>query len=282
MDDGGPHNPRREPWPFLGEVEDRLRAAVAEGKAALAAETERQAETDAEAEAARRRARRREDRLRMTEMVRLSTTDILLRTNEYLAGRLDSRQSGNLDRARDPLAAVPALNRSIIQLTLLEERLDESDAERAERIRQEAEAKARARQEKAGEARRSETRRRVHDTVRAVSLACLEPSLAYHDRESLLDDAFGDFEEDTGGAYDGDPAELSADILTRLAAFHCAPAERPEQVPDILTRRARLVALARDYLGGLQGPPVPDTGDGPMSFAPVLAGPAECAQGPPG
>jgi hypothetical protein len=123
---------------------------------------------------------------------------------------------------------------------------------------------------------------RVHDTVRAISLACLEPSLAYHDRESLLDDAFGDFEEDTGGTYDGDPAELSADILTRLAVLHAAPTDRPGQVPDLLTRRARLVALAGEYLAGLQGPPVLDTGDGPMSLAPVLAGPAECAQGPPG
>jgi hypothetical protein len=124
MDDGRPHNPKREPWPFLGEVEDRLRQAVADGRAAQAAEDAQPAEESAEAEAARRRARRREDRLRMTEMVRLATTDILLRTTEYLAGRLDSWQSGNLDHARDPLAAVPALNRSIIQLTLLEERLD--------------------------------------------------------------------------------------------------------------------------------------------------------------
>src|SRR5579859_5872233 len=223
MDDGGPHNPKREPWPFLGEVEGRLREAVVEGKAALEAWDAEPAATDPAAEAARRRARRREDRLRNIEMVRLATTDTLLRTTEYLAGRLDSRQSGNIDRARDPLSAVPALNRSIIQLTLLEERLDESDEERAARIRQEAEAKARARQDKAGEARRSETRRRVHDTVRAISLACLEPSLTYHDRESLLDDVFGDFEEDTDGAYDGDPAEVAADILTRLAVFHAAP-----------------------------------------------------------
>ena len=118
--------------------------------------------------------------------------------------------------------------------------------------------------------------------MRAISLACLEPSLSYHDREALLDDAFGDFEEDTGGAYDGDPADLAADILTRLAAFHAAPLAAPQEVSDILTRRARLVALAREYLAGLQGPPVLDTGDGPVSFAPASAMPAECAQGPPG
>ena len=85
MDDGRPHTPQHEPWPFLGEVEDRLRAAVVEGKAAQDAEDARPPEPDAEAEAARRRAKRREDRLRMTEMVRLATTDTLLRTTEYLA-----------------------------------------------------------------------------------------------------------------------------------------------------------------------------------------------------
>jgi hypothetical protein len=288
MDDGGPHNPKREPWPFLGAVEGRLREAVVEGKAAQQAEDTRPPEEDPEALTARRRAIRREDRLRMTEMVRLATTDILLRTTEYLAGRLDSWQSGNIDRARDPLATVPALNRSIIQLTLLEERLDESNEERTERIKQEAEAKVRAQQaaeaaeqEKAGEALRGETRRRVHDTVRAISLTCLEPGLAYHDRESLLDDAFGDFEDDTDCAYDGDPAELSADILTRLAVLHAAPMAANEKLPDILTRRAHLVALAREYLAGLEGPHVLDTGDRPMSFAVASAAPAECAQGPP-
>ncbi len=288
MDDTSPRSPKREPWPFLGEVEGRLREAVAEGKAAQAADGARPPEEDPQAEAARLRAKRREDRRRMTEIVRLATTDTLLRTTEYLAGRIDGWQIGNIDRARDPLAAVPALNRSIIQLTLLEERLDEGDEERAERIKAEAEAKVReeraaeaARQDMASQALRSETRRRVHDTVRAVSLACLKPSLAYHDRESLLDDAFGDFEDDTGDTYDGDPAEMAADILTRLAAFHYAPMDRPEEVPDLLTRRARLVALAREYLAGLEEPPVLDF-DGPAPLPAMSPAPAECAQGPPG
>ena len=287
MDDAGPHNTRPEPWPFLGEVEGRLREAVAEGNAALTAEDAEPPLDDPEARAARQRAKRREDRRRMTELVRLATTDTLLRTTEYLAGRLGSWQVGNIDRARDPLAAVPAINRSIIQLTLLEERLDESDEDRAERIKAEAEAKARAdaaamaaQAEKAGEARRSETRRRVHDTVRAVSLACLEPRLDYHERESFLDDAFADFEDDMEAAYDGDAAELSADILTRLLDLHAEQGDRPSEVRDILTRRARLVALAREYLAGLQGPAVLDA-DAREISVPALAVPAECAQGPP-
>jgi hypothetical protein len=287
MDDARPFEPKHEPWPYLGKVEARLREAIAEGKAEVAAELAEPPEPDPEAEAARRRARRREDRLRNIEMVRLATTDTLFRTTEYLAGRLNSWQAGNIDRARDPLAAVPAINRSIIQLTLLEERLDESDEERTQRIKAEAEAKARAaaaaaaeRDEKAGEARRSETRRRVHDTVRAISLACLEPSLDYRDRESLLEDVFSDYEDDTGDSYDGDPAQLAADILTRLLDLHAEQMDRPGAVPDILSRRVRLVALAREYLAGLQGPHVLHA-DGPALAAPALAIPAECAQGPP-
>jgi hypothetical protein len=221
-------------------------------------------------------------------MVRLATTDTLFRTTEYLAGRLDSWQAGNIDRARDPLAAVPALNRSIIQLTLLEERLDESDEERIARTRAEAEASVRAataaetaQDEKAGEERRRETRRRVHDTVRAISLACLEPSLDYRNRESLLGDVFADFEDDTEVTYDGDPADLAADILTRLLDLHAERSDRPEAMPDILSRRAHLVALAREYLASLQGPAMLDTGHRPIPAAPALTAPTECAQGPP-
>jgi hypothetical protein len=173
MDDTSPRRPTREPWPFLGEVEGRLREAIADGRAAQAADGAPPAKDDPaasdnqEAAAARLRAKRREDRRRMTEIVRLSTTDTLLRTTEYLAGRIDGWQAGNIDRARDPLAAVPALNRSIIQLTHLEERLDEGDEERAARIKAEAEAKVREeraaeaeRQAMAGKALRNETRRR--------------------------------------------------------------------------------------------------------------------------
>lgn len=286
MDDAHPFE-KQEPWPYLGKVEARLREAIADGKADLAAELAEPSLPDPEAEAARRRARRREDRLRNIEMVRLATTDTLFRTTEYLAGRLNSWQTGNIDRARDPLAAVPALNRSIIQLTLLEERLDESDEERIQRIKAEAEAKVKAaaaaqteRADKEGDARRSETRRRVHDTVRAVSLACLEPSLDYRDRQSLLDDVFCDYEDDAGDAYDGDPADYAADILTRLLDLHAEQVDKPAAVPDILSRRARLVALAREYLAGLQGPHVLDA-DAPIPVVPALAVPAECAQGPP-
>jgi hypothetical protein len=124
VDDARPSNRKGEPWRFLGEVEAQLREAVVEGKAAQAAKDALPPADPPEAEDARRRAKRREDRLRMTEMVRLATTDTLLRTTEYLAGRLDSWQAGNIDRAPDPWPPCRRSNRSIIQLTLLEERLD--------------------------------------------------------------------------------------------------------------------------------------------------------------
>ena len=50
----------------------------------------------------------------------------------------------------------------------------------------------------------------------------------------------------TGDAYDCDPAELSADILGRLLDLHAEQADRPGKPPDVLARRTRLVALARE------------------------------------
>jgi hypothetical protein len=178
---------RREPSPFVAEVEGRLRDIVRDG-----------AEPWNEAAELRREARRRD-----MEILRLSAMESALHTTEYIAGRLPAWKCKAFENVRDPLASLANLNRSIVQITLAEERFDESNEERAARLKSEREAREKAERNAkaqsaytASQQRRAENKRQVQSAIRAITLDSLE--LDYDDREALLDDLFLGFDLDDG------------------------------------------------------------------------------------
>ena len=256
---------RHQPSPLVGEVEDRLRAIATGG-----------AEPWNDPIEVRRATRRRD-----MEILRLASMESALHTTEYIAGRLPSWKREAFETVRDPLASLANLNRSIVQITLAEDRFDETGEERAARIVAEAKAAAAERTYSADQLRRVENKRQVQQTVRAISLSCLEPKLDYHQREELLGDLFLDFEEDND--YAGDPAETVADLCTRLGAERTIAPDADAEPLDLITRRARIVALARAYIEALRGPHGLRAGDdsAPEAATAPSAPPAQ-AQGPPG
>ena len=159
------------------------------------------------------------------------------------------------EKVTDPIASLANLNRAIVQITLAEDRFDESAEERAARIKAEAEARVRADQAAArehdytaGQIRRAENKRQTHGAIRAIALDYIR--LPRGDREDLLTNLFDIWE--TEDAYDADPAETVADACAQLALtpriVPDAEIQTPDGKIDILARRTRLVAFARTYL----------------------------------
>ena len=264
-----PHNQdeARKPWPFAEEMAERQRAVV------------RGAEPWNSPVEERRAGRRRD-----MELLRLASMESAFHITEFIAGRLPNWKKPALEALKDPVAALANLNRSIIQITLAEDRFDETREERAERIRAEGEAKARA--ERAAEAsrlqaeatlRRTENKRQVKGLVRAVSLSSIR--IPFTEREKLLDDLFRELEaEDPAvSAFNGDPAETAADLCLRLGFW-------PKDIDSksILERRAALAELTRAHLEALRGTHAPEGGDGGGDNETVVAfAHAAKAQGPP-
>jgi hypothetical protein len=193
-------------------------------------------------EAERRRAMRREVRRRDLEIARIAALEAALTTTEYIAGRLPNWKLSVFEHVRDPIASLANLNRAVIQLTMAEDRFDESDGERAERVKAEAEAKVRAEREAEtarayteAQIRRAENKRQVQQTVRAVTISSLK--LPFASREKLLAELFAELEAED--VYGDDPAETVADVCVRLGIAANA------DLKPILERRAALAALAR-------------------------------------
>jgi len=265
-----PHNQdeARKPWPFAEEMAERQRQVV------------RGAEPWNSPVEERRAGRRRD-----MELLRLASMESAFHITEYIAGRLPNWKKPALEALKDPVAALANLNRSIIQITLAEDRFDETREERAERIKAEAEAKARAEREAEAaraytdaQIRRAENKRQVQGAVRAIALSTL--SLSYENREKVLADLFRELEQDNGpgGAYGRDPVETAVDLCSRLGI---GPKDKDKANPArVLERRTALAALVRAHLETLRGPPAPDTGDGGEGNETVVPF-AASAQGPP-
>ena len=213
--------------------------------------------------------KRRADRRRDMEILRLVSMESAVHITEYVAGRLPNWKKPALEGLRDPIASLANLNRSIIQITLAEDRFDETSEERAERIKAEAEAKARAEREAEATRRRAENKREVRSTVRAITLSSLR--LPFSDRERMLADLFRELEDEN--ACDGDPAEIAADLCVRLGI---AKGADPSY---LLERRAALTALARSHIEALRGAHTPEDDD--SADAAVVPFAQAKAQGPP-
>ncbi len=207
------------------------------------------------------------------EMVRLGAMESALMVTEEIAGRLPRGHGGDMN---DPVSSLANLNRSIIQIALLEERLDETDDERAARLMAEAEASSKAeagRADAENQLRRAENRRQVQGGVRAVTLTSL--GLRYDQREKLLADIFREL--DTIDVYDQDPATVIADICLRLGIDTDA---LPKHTADHLARKDEMTTLARAHLEALRGRHVLDVEDESVTAGASSAPPAH-AQGPP-
>jgi hypothetical protein len=268
---------QRKPSPLVEVVADRLREVTAEAMA----DPDGAVAGAGYAEAAeRRRAMRREVRRRDLEIARISALEASLLTTEYIAGRLPSWKLHVFEHVRDPLASLANLNRSMIQLTLAEDRFDESEAERVERVKAEAEAKVKADREAEtaraytdAQIRRADNKRQVHQTVRAVTIAGLK--LSFDRREEVLADLFKELElEDV---YDADPAETVAAACVRLGI-----AAGGVDLKPILERRAALAELARTHIEALRGGhPLDEDDETASGEAPSAFAHAANAQGPP-
>jgi hypothetical protein len=272
--DGTPYdwNPRdgrpklAEPGPFAAEMQDRQRAIAQNGAEPWNDPVEV------------RRARRRRD----LELLRLGAMEAAFHMVDHVAGRLPAWKGEVFQHVKDPLASLANLNRAVIQITLAEDRLDETDEERALRIKTEAEAEARARHDAetarlAAEVqiRRAANQRQVEGAVRAITLSSL--NLNYYDREKLLTGLFKELE--AGDAYDRDPQAAVTDLCLRLGI---GPKNKGADAKFIIERRAALAEVARAHLEALRGPQDVDEDGEPTADEP--AAPfihAAKAQGPP-
>ena len=261
---------RRAPSPLVAEVEERLRDIVQNGAEPWNAPIEE------------RRAIRRRD----MEILRLSAMEAALHTTEYICGRLPGWKREPFEKITDPVASLANLNRSIVQVTLAEDRFDETAEDRAARIRAEAEARVRAEQtaeaqrlEAVREDRQVENKRQVQGSVRAIALDYIR--LPYAERETLFDDLFRELE--ANDAYDGDPAETVADVCLRLAIVPKivpdAEIKTPDGKIDLPARKARLLAFARTYLELMKPSAPADDRDGTDPADP--SAPLARAHGPP-
>jgi hypothetical protein len=260
----------REPSPLVAEVEGRLRDIVQNG-----------AEPWNDPAEVRRATRRRD-----MEIMRLSAMEAALHTTEYICGRLPAWKREPFEKVTDPIASLANLNRAIVQITLAEDRFDESSEERAARIKAEAEAKVRAEQAAAAEQdytarqiRRAENKRQTHGAIRAIALDYIR--LPRGNREDLLANIFDIWEAED--AYDGDPAEIVADACAQLALTPRIAPDAEIQTPDgkidPIARRTRLLAFARTYLDLMKRPGPADDGDESDPTDPAV--PPAQAQGPP-
>ena len=243
---------RREPSPAVAEIEGRLRDIVQNGAEPWNAPLEE------------RRATRRRD----MEIARLSAMEAALHTTEYICGRLPNWKREAFEKVNDPIASLANLNRAIVQITLAEDRFDESAEERTARIKAEAEARVRAEQAAArehdyaaGQIRRIENKRQVQGAIRAITLDHVR--LPYGDREKLFGDLFREL--DANDAYDADPAETVANICHRFAIVPKIVPDAEIQTPDgkidIIARKQRLVAFARKYIDLMKPADLADDGD---------------------
>jgi len=268
---------QRKPSPLVEVVADRLREVTAEAMADMDGAIAVGAGHADEAE--RRRAMRREVRRRDLEIARIAALEATLLTTEYVAGRLPNWKRDAFEHVRDPIASLANLNRALIQLTMAEDRFDESDAERIERVKAEAEAKVRAdreaetaRADTEAQIRRAENRRQVQQTVRAVTISSLK--LPFASREKLLAELFAELEAED--VYGDDPAETVADVCVRLGIAANA------DLKPILERRAALAALARTHIETLRGShPLGDEDEPTSDEALAAFAHAAKAQGPP-
>jgi hypothetical protein len=223
---------------------------------------------------------RRADRRRDMEILRLASMESAIHITEYIAGRLPNWRKEAVEKLRNPVADLANLNRSIIQITLAEDRFDETGEERKARIVAEAEAKVRAEREAEaaraytdGQIRRAENKRQVQGTVRAITLSSLR--LPFSDRERILADLFRELEQDD--ACDGDPAEIAADLCLRIGI-----AAKGIDPKHIIERRAALAELARAHIEALRGPHAADEDDESTPDGAVVSfAQAAKAQGPP-
>src|SRR5258708_13948429 len=126
---------RHAPSPLVAEVEGRLRAICKDGAEPWNDPAEK----------------RRETRRRDMEIMRLSAMEAALHTTEYICGRLPGWKREPFEKITDPVASLANLNRAIVQITLAEDRFDESAEERVARLKAEADAKGRADQPAAAE-----------------------------------------------------------------------------------------------------------------------------------
>ena len=261
---------RRQPSPLVAEVEERLRDIVQNGAEPWNAPLEE------------RRATRRRD----MEILRLSAMEAALHTTEYICGRLPNWKREPFEKITDPVASLANLNRSIVQVTLAEDRFDETAEDRAARIKAEAEARVRAEQDAAaerldavGEDRRVENKRQVQGSVRAITLDYIR--MPYIEREEAFADLFRELEADD--AYDGDPAETVADVVARFGIVPKivpdAEVKTPDGKIDLIARRKRLLAFARTYLDLMKPAGPADDRDGSDLTDP--SAPSARAQGPP-
>src|SRR5579863_243746 len=216
--------PREPPSPFLGEMQDRQADIVAGAEPWNAA-----------------RQKRREDRMRDLTIARTISVEADVRLNEAMAGRIQSWECPLFKAMKDPIAAMAKLNTSIVQIVLCEERLDETDEERIARIKAEGEANARAaeraaerRTEVQSQARRSEHRGQVRLAVSEITLARLGPDSLIRSR--WLDKFLDDLDRDRA-AFDRDPAQLVAEITSRLGL---APTLSQEEKARFEQRRDEL------------------------------------------
>jgi len=174
----------------------------------------------------------------------------------------------------------------IVQITLAEDRFDESAEERAARIKAEADAKIRAAEAALAEQdytarqiRRAENKRQAHGAIRAIALDHIR--LPRGDREDLLANLFDIWEAED--AYDADPAETVADACAQLALtpriVPDAEIQTPDGKIDIIARKTRLLAFARKYLDLMKSVGPDDDSDGAGLDDP--SAPPTQAQGPP-
>ena len=218
---------------------------------------------------------RRETRRRDMEIIRLAAMEAALHTTEYICGRLPAWKHQPFEKITDPVASLANLNRAIVQITLAEDRFDESAEERQARIKAEAAAKARA-DEAAATAhadaertlRRAENRRDVHNAVRAITLDHLRiPS--YRDWRKLCAGLFRELEAED--AYDADPAETVANVCAHLSltarVLPGVELKTPNGQTDIVARKAHLVAFARTYLDLMTPADPADDADEPPARA---------------
>jgi hypothetical protein len=256
---------RRKPSPFAEQLAERQRAIV-NGAEPWNDPVEQ----------------RRADRRRDMEILRLVSLESAVHITEYIAGRLPNWRKEAVEKLRSPVADLANLNRSIIQITLAEDRFDETGEERKARVIAEAEAKVRAEREaEAARAqaeatlRRAENKRQAKSAVRAVTLSSLR--LPFSDRERMLAELFRELDNDASlSACDGDPAELAADLCVRLGI-----GAKDVSTKHILERRAAFTALARAHIEALRGAHEAEEDDSASDGAVVPFAQAAKAQGPP-
>jgi hypothetical protein len=252
----------REPSPFVAELQERMRDIYANGAEPWNDPLEK------------RRAERRRD----MQLLRISNMEVAVHTGEYICSRLPGWKREPFEHVKDPVASLANLNRAIVQITLAEDRFDESGEERLARIKAEAKAEVDARLQAERTLRRAETKRDVENSVRAIALDHIR--LPFDLREARFKALFAGLDDDD---FDADPAEIVTDLCTRMSLAPVIAPDEEAQTPDgqidLAARKAKLLAFARQYLKLMKIPaPVDDRDEAELADPPE---PPVRAQGPP-